>query len=180
MIRVRVNDELMLDAGACEVSHGHRRIFPPETSLFRQVLVYLRAKPTPSQQHRGADIEGLAAASVTLRWGSYLAVLADNDKAVSAEPLPGVSRISDGEMARINIEASAALAEWIDLSRSADGWCKYLELVARAVAYLPIKVEPVKPKAGPLTVLAEPKNARRLIAGSDGALLAQVRADAMR
>ena len=30
----------------------------------------------------------------------------------------GLSRIADGEMARINIEASTALERWIDLRRS--------------------------------------------------------------
>ena len=34
---------------------------------------------------------------------------------------PAASRISDDEMARINIEASAALAEWIDLHRTDPG-----------------------------------------------------------
>ncbi|MBI1993137.1 MAG: hypothetical protein HYS67_01725, partial [Deltaproteobacteria bacterium] len=85
--------------------------------------------------------EGVAAAALTLRWGSYLAVLLDRDK-----PLwPGVasesaSRISDGEMARINIEASAALAEWIELYRAegGGGGRVYTRLVDRAISYLPM------------------------------------------
>ncbi len=56
--------------------------------------------------------EGVAAAALTLRWGSYLAVLLDRDKSVWNEASsPSTGRISDEEMARINIEASAALAE---------------------------------------------------------------------
>jgi len=50
-LRLRVNDELMLDAGMwAEVSGPHgpeRLIHPPETTLFHQVLAYLRAKPDP-------------------------------------------------------------------------------------------------------------------------------------
>lgn len=54
--------------------------------------------------------EGVAAAALALRWGSYLAVLLDHDKAVWPEVnSPSTSRISDEEMARINIEAAAAL-----------------------------------------------------------------------
>lgn len=66
-------------------------------------------------------LEGVAAA-VILRWGSYLAVLLDHDKPIWPEVhSPRTSRISDEEMARINIEASAALAEWIDLP-DGPGW----------------------------------------------------------
>ena len=53
----------------------------------------------------------MAAAAVVLRWGSYLAVLLDREKPVWSEALsPSTSCISDEEMARINIEASAANA----------------------------------------------------------------------
>ena len=64
--------------------------------------------------------EGVAAAALTLRWGSYLAVLLDQDKPVWPQvTMPGViSRISDQEMALINIEASAGLAAWVDLYRA--------------------------------------------------------------
>ena len=46
--------------------------------------------------------EGVAAAALTLRWGSYLAVLLDQDKPVWPQvTMPGViSRISDQEMQR--------------------------------------------------------------------------------
>ncbi len=127
-IRVRVNDEFVLDAGTREVvvgPRGHEQlVHPPESTLVRQVVAYLRAKPTPRQQRRrsAAGIEGLAAAAVVLRWGSYLAVLVDRDKPVSPDAVQstGASRISNDEMARINIEASAALADW-DASRARPG-----------------------------------------------------------
>jgi hypothetical protein len=53
-------------------------------------------------------------------------------------PIRSSSRISDEEMARINIEASAALAEWIDIYRADPGRRQYTQLVDRAVYYLPI------------------------------------------
>ena len=58
--------------------------------------------------------EGVAAAALCLRWGPYLTVLLDKEKPIcpSAQDA-STSRIADEEMARINIEASAAVAEWI-------------------------------------------------------------------
>jgi hypothetical protein len=56
--------------------------------------------------------EGVAAAALILRWGSYLAVLLDHYKPVWPEVgSASTSRISDEEMARINLEASAALTQ---------------------------------------------------------------------
>ena len=127
-LRVHVNDELVLDAGTCEeVSGPHgpgTLIRPPATPLFHQVLTYLRAKPDPPTQPSGSMVgrEGVAAAALVLRWGSYLAVLLDREKPVWSDALsPSTSRISDEEMARINIEALAALAEWIDIYRADQG-----------------------------------------------------------
>jgi hypothetical protein len=75
---------------------------------------------------------------VTLRWGSHLAVLLDRDKPVWTEVhSASTSRICDQEMARVNIEASAALAEWIDLFRADPGGPLYEQFVNRAVSYLP-------------------------------------------
>jgi hypothetical protein len=85
-LQVRVNDELVLDAGACEdvtSAHGPERLIrPPMTTLFNQVLAYLREKPDPPNRPPGSMVgrEGIAAAAVTLRWGSYLSVLLDHDK----------------------------------------------------------------------------------------------------
>jgi hypothetical protein len=85
-LRVRVNDELVLDAGTCEnlaTPHGPERLIrPPATMLFHQVLAYLRAKPDPPKRPSGSMVgrEGVAAAAVILRWGSYLAVLLDREQ----------------------------------------------------------------------------------------------------
>lgn len=132
-LRVRVNDELALDAGwwqEQQASDGswQRIVHPPEKTMFAQVLDYLSSVPV--EQGRGIHIgeEAVAATAVCLRWGTYLAVLADREKPLWAQARrTDVSRISDGEMARINIEASAALAGWIEIMRS--DWDHYLELM---------------------------------------------------
>jgi len=85
-VQVRVNDEIVLDAGRGEGVTGPNGaawvIRPPETTFFHQVLAYLRTKPDPATRPSGsaAGREGVAAAGVVLRWGSYLAVLLDRDK----------------------------------------------------------------------------------------------------
>ena len=87
-LRVRVNDELVLDAGTSEELAGQdgfeRIIRPPDITLFQQVLAYLRQKPGPTARLVGsmAGSEGVAPATVRQRWGSYLAVLLDRDKPV--------------------------------------------------------------------------------------------------
>ncbi len=163
-LRVRVNDELVLDAGICEdVSgpHGPERLIrPPETTLFHQVLAYLQAKPDPPRRPSGSMVgrEGVAAAALALRWGSYLAVLLDRDKPVWPEVhSAGTSRISDEEMARINIEASAALAMWIDLYREDPGGRLYTQLVDRAVSYLPMPKKTSKLTVTEFAALAAPR-----------------------
>ena len=89
-----------------QLTRDGQRVFirPAETTLFHQVLAYLQSKPDPVTRLPGtiAGREGVAAAAATLRWGSYLAVLLDHGKPVWDEAgTAGISRISDGEMARI-------------------------------------------------------------------------------
>jgi hypothetical protein len=186
-LRVRVNDELVLDAGTCEGVSGPQGpemlIRPPETTLFHQVLAYLKAKPDPPKRPSGSMVgrEGVAATALTVRWGSYLAVLADHDKPVwPAVSSMGTSRISDEEMARINIEASAALADWIDLYRADSGGRLYTQLVDRAVAYLPMPKRTSKLKAGTFATLADANVASRVVHATDTERLARVRADSER
>ena len=169
-LQVRVNNELVLDAGSCEAisepSEPEWIIRPPATTPFHQVLAYLREKPAPPRQPSGSMVgrEGVAAAALVLRWGSYLAVLLDHDKPVWPEvDSPNTSRISDEEMARINIEASAALADWIDLYRADRGGRVYEQLVNRAVAYLPMPKKTSRLKVTEVGVLAEPGLASQLI-----------------
>ncbi len=187
-IHVRVNDEFVLDAGTLEAvvgPHGReRRIHPPESTMFHQVLAYLREKPTPLERWNGsaAEIDGLAATAVALRWGSYFAVLADHDKPIApvAAQASGESRINDHEMARINIEASAALAAWIDIFRANDGGREYHELAHRAVAYLPMPCRATTVKPNPLMHLADSEMSSQWIEVTPPEHLAEVRADAER
>lgn len=189
-LQVRVNDELVLDAGACEDvtrAHGPERLIrPPMTTLFNQVLAYLREKPDPPKRPSGSMVgrEGIAAAAVTLRWGSYLSVLLDHDKSVwPGGDSPSTSRISDEEMARINIEASAALAEWIDIYRADPGERLFEQLVNRAVAYLPMPKKTSRLRVTEFGALSEPEMAARLVeafAASNPQHLARVREDVER
>lgn len=92
------------------------------------------------------------------------------------------SRISDEEMARINIEASAAMAEWIDLHRAdPDG---YTSLVERAVAHLPMPTQTSTPGRGAFWDLSDPEHAGRLEKAAEQvwgvAHVARARADAGR
>jgi hypothetical protein len=150
-IRVRVNDELTLDAGICEPvdASGHEVIIhPPKVTLFRQLIAYLGSKPSPVRtgEESGVSPEGVAAAALVLRWGTYLCVLADQSKPAWPEiSNPAVSRVSDKEMARINIEASAALAEWIDMLRQDPGGMAQARFVEKAIAYLPMP-KPISPQ----------------------------------
>ena len=169
-IQVRVNDELMLDAGSCIEDAGPHGpvqvVLPPETTLFDQVLAYLEAKPDPPKLPSGSMVgrEGVAAAAVALRWGSYLAVLLDRFKPLVPDvDSPHVSRISDGEMARINIEASAALARWIDIYRADPGGRHYEQLVNRAVRYLPMPKKTGKLEVTEFGALSQPEMATRVV-----------------
>jgi hypothetical protein len=176
-LRVGVNDDLVLDAGAIEVLGSELVIHPPSVTLFNQVLDYLSGKPETARQEPAVEDEGIASTAVALRWGSYLAVLSDGSKPIWAEARsPGVSRISDSEMARINIEASSALAEWIDIARTDRD--TYEKLVAKAVAYLPLPKMRPTPAGSEFAMLALPDVAATMITGVDSDHLARVRDDA--
>ena len=168
-LQVRVNLELV------------RVIHPPRTTLFDQVLNWLREQPDPPKTPSGSLVgrEGVAAAALTLRWGSYLAVLLDQDKPVWPQvTTPGVSRISDQEMARINIEASAGLAAWVDLYRADPLGEQYQRLVNRAVAWLPMPKKTSKRARNVLPALASADMAARLVAATHADRLEQRRAEA--
>jgi hypothetical protein len=184
-VRVRVNDDLILDTGSCQDADGPNGplciIEPPRTTLFDQVLADLQEQPDPATPRSGsiAGREGVAAAAVALRWGSYLAVILDRDQPLWSDVgSPSTNRMSDEEMARINIEASAALAEWIELYRTEKGGHRYERLVNRAVAYLPMPKKTAKLKVTEFAALAQPEFAARLVELADPARRARVRQDA--
>jgi hypothetical protein len=160
-----------------------RIIEPPRTTLFHQVLAYLEEQPDPAKPPSGSMVgrEGVAAAAVALRWGSYLAVLLDRDQPLWPEVgSPGTSRIDDQEIARINIEASAALAEWIDIYHAEPGGRRYQQLVNRAVAYLPMPRKRAKLKITEFGALALPEMAARVVEAAGAERVERVRADAER
>lgn len=184
-LRVRVNDELVIDAGTCEpVSRGDGQelwLRPPQTTLFHQVLDYLRSKPDPRGRKAGTAIgrAGAAASALVLRWGSYLCVLADRDKPLwSAAGSDAVSCISDEEMARINIEASAALAEWVDLYREHPK--HYLEFVERAVTYLPMSRKTSTARFAPFAALADPAFVALLVGAAGPEVRVRIQLEAER
>ena len=147
-LTITVNDQLTIDAGywqECveEDQTPYRLISPPQTAMYRQALSYLEEAtkdmraPAKSRLHFGEV--AIATVAVCLRWGSYLTVLADHDLPQwTAAFDPEVSCIGDGEMARINIEASAALASWIDLMRADQQ--HFRKLVKAAVQLLPFPI----------------------------------------
>jgi hypothetical protein len=121
----------------------HRLVSPPHTSMYRQVLSYLEETtrnekvPPKSQLHFGEV--AIATVALCIRWGSYFAALTDHDLPQwMASYDPEVSCIGDGEMARINIEASAALSDWIDLMRADQQ--HFRKLVKAAVQLLPFPI----------------------------------------
>jgi hypothetical protein len=148
-LRVRVNEDLVLDAGWVEETQSpdgepERHVHAPVKTMFDQVINYLAAiAPLATTRFLGIGEEAVAATAVCLRWGSYLAVLADRDRPVMPRANDVViSRICDDEMARINIEASAALEWWIGLMRhDPDG---YRRLARAALAHLPMPQKSVK------------------------------------
>ena len=62
LLRVRVNDDFVLDAGTTEAAGSETVIHAPKATLFHQVLAYLRERPDPPPS-KGSEEEreGLAA-----------------------------------------------------------------------------------------------------------------------
>src|SRR5207302_977026 len=123
-LSVKVSDILTLDAGWWEETMEEtalgkplpcRLIHPPEPTMYDQVLRHLEmisreTKIPPKTQLDFGEV-ALATITVCLRWGTYFAVLADRTKPIWPQTeQKEISMIGDEEMARINIEPSAALA----------------------------------------------------------------------
>lgn len=170
ILRVPVTEELSLLGGRWSLSADEEGqplavVAPPEVPMFRQVVQYLGAKPVPPGERLRLADEARAAAAVCLRWGSYLALVADPARSFApGVGDPQVSQLHDEEMARMNVEISAAVAWWLALAGSDEG--RYWDLVHRALAYLP---------TGPKTVQPLPRDKNHLLACSlpEAALLAQ-------
>jgi len=141
ILHMQVAEDCTLDGGAWNLTtdqHGAptAHISPPAVPMFHQLVEYLETKPVPPGGNMRRADEARAAVAVCLRWGSYFAVLVDPTRS----PAPDiddeqVSHVDDQEMARMNIEISAGVAWWLTLAGSDDR--RYLDLVARALTYLP-------------------------------------------
>ena len=108
-------------------------------------------------------------------------MLLDREKSVWSEVKSATaSRIGDEKMARINIEASAALAEWVDLFRADQNQRLYFKLVDRAVCYLPMPKTKPKLNFNEFAALANPEISAKLLEACDAAYLERARADAER
>jgi len=120
------------------------RITPPAKRMFQQVVEYLERKPVPAGGNLRRAAESRAAVAVCLRWGSYFAVLADPTRPAASDiEDEQTSHIADDEMARLNVEISAAIAWWINLSGFDER--RYWNLVHRALAYLSTGPKTVRP-----------------------------------
>jgi hypothetical protein len=147
-LTINVNDQCAIDAGYWQecIEEGQtpsRLVSPPHTTMYRQVLSFLEETtrnekvPPKSQLHFGEV--AITTVAICIRWGSYFAVLTNHDLQQWAASFdPEVSCIGDGEMARINIEASAALSDWIDLMRADQP--RFRKLVKAAAQLLPFPI----------------------------------------
>jgi hypothetical protein len=152
---VNVNDTLILDAGWWEETLEEtvsgtllpcRLLHPPAPTMYEQVLRYLttlsEGQSVPPKSRLNVAEVGLATIAICLRWGTYFAVLADRTKPLWAQTAQTeISMIGDPEMARINIEASAALTQWIELMRADDRRLRRLVAAAQTLPMLPPRLD---------------------------------------
>jgi len=139
-LRVGAKDDFVLNAGSWfqvldEKQLLVTRVIPPQVPMFRQVVDYLESKPSPADQYVSPADEARAAVAVCIRWGSYFAALADASRPFSPHARDeNTSHIADSEMARLNIEISAAFQWWLTLKGSDDR--RYTQLAQRALTHL--------------------------------------------
>jgi hypothetical protein len=140
-LAVCVTDDFAVSAGSWHRgSDGHdhpiAHIDPAVVPMFLQVVQYLERQPEVGPGGMRLADEARAAAAVCIRFGSYFAVLTG-----AARPLcpdardETTSHIDDDEIARMNIEISAAIEWWFSLKGSEPQ--RYGCLVQRALRYLP-------------------------------------------
>jgi hypothetical protein len=150
-ITVPISD-FQLDIGDVASSAARRVVTPPKKALFSQLVHLLsRAGTRVTSAIPSPRDEAIAAAALCVKWGSYYALLSDRHLPMWRPPV-GCSRIADSEMARINIETSAALEELLTL-RAADART-YADLIRAGAALLPIPSQrPVHPGASSLAAV---------------------------
>jgi hypothetical protein len=132
---IPVNSTLTVNAGAWSVTIDDdgdpcRDILPPHPTMFEQLLAYIEVQPLlPYYGMPSISDVGIAVTALCIRWGSYFACLVGDKPLWRHAGEQDVSAISDGEMARINIESSAALAALFNIA------CKDKERFYRLVAH---------------------------------------------
>ena len=150
-LSVNVSDTFTLNAGWWEETiektvSGNtlpcRLIHAPEATMYDQMFRYLetisRETNVPPKSQLDFGEVALATIAICLRWGTYFAVLADRAKPIWPQTQQEeISMIGDGEMARINIEASAALAQWIELMQADDRQFRKMVKAAQTLPMLP-------------------------------------------
>lgn len=143
-----------LHVGSVERSTGGAQLLPASPPLFDQLVAMLERTPVKRARLPTLKQEARAAVAVCLRWGTYLALLADGRRPLAPSvERPGVSRVTDREMARINIEASANLTRWLRLAH--EDRARYHALVRAAQALPLAPAGNLRPVA--LTKMAQPE-----------------------
>lgn len=136
-------DDLVLDAGTLVESADAVEVLPPTKPMFDQVLDWLIARPCKFDYGFDAYVTGIGAAAICVRYGTWLAALMDDSKPVDPRAKDGrSSMISDGEMMRINIEASSNLARLLE--RMYQDESEVYEICRRAYEHLPMPQRKVK------------------------------------
>lgn len=142
---LNINHKYEITAGICRVDvderlDQYRVISPPQTPMYQQVIALLEDAskdhkvPPKSQLHFGEV--ALATSLICIRWGSYFGALVNADLPQWAPAHdPEVGCISDSEMARINIEVTAALAAWINMMHENSSY--FRKMVKAAIQFLP-------------------------------------------
>lgn len=138
-LRTHVPGSIDLHAGVLRPADekARRLVAPPEQPLYGQLAsALLEQAGDPSPADPTPQTEARAAVALCLRWGSYLGVLVDPDKPQwRPDTDENLSRITDSEMARLNIEISAAVAAFLELKLEQPQ--RYAALIDRA-AELPL------------------------------------------
>jgi hypothetical protein len=133
---VKVTDDLIVDAGKVAEQGDSYKISPPKQSIFNQLTDWLLCQPDPKIGFNHWAL-GIGTTALCLRWGTYLSVLMDETKPVDPRARNSkVSMISNGEMKRINIEASSNLACLLNMMHEDE--FKALDLIQRAYEALPM------------------------------------------
>jgi len=141
-LKVPVTEDFSLDAGTWRgigEKDAERIVEPPTVPLIDQLVAHVERSPD-SVLRQSDNASGAALASLTVRFGSYFAILADASKPPwrTSQGLVQAA-ITDSEMSRINIEASHALSTLLGIYQVDPN--RYLSLLRRAIIHLPLPIK---------------------------------------